>query len=72
MVSKNHERLIATAVFILTGLTAGVFVFLSENEGSDVREIFNVNYLVPFLAYSSGPVIISFLIYSLLKKKYPA
>jgi len=63
--NKRSVFLFYSLLFVLIAL----FVFVVNDETQPIVEIFRLDYLIPVLIYAFGPILLSFNLFQLLRKK---
>jgi len=63
-------RLIGIATYLILLVLISLYVFIANDESQPIRELFQVNYLIPALIYSIGSLILCFVIFKLLSKLF--
>ncbi len=61
-------KLLGIATYLILLVLISLYVFAANNENQPIREIFQLNYLIPALIYSIGTLILCFVIFKLLSK----
>lgn len=61
-------KLIGIAIYLILLVLISLYVFVANDESQPIRELFQLNYLIPALIYSIGSLILCFVIFKLLSK----
>jgi hypothetical protein len=61
-------KLSGIITYLILIVSISLYVFVANNEGQPIREIIQLNYLIPALIYSIGTLILCFVIFKLLSK----
>lgn len=62
-------KLLGIATYLILLVLISLYVFIANNENQPIREIFQINYLIPALIYSIGTLILCFVSFKLLSKQ---
>lgn len=68
MKQNKTLRFVGVAIYLILLVLISLYVFVANDESQPIRELFQLNYLIPALIYSIGSLILSFAIFKLLSK----
>jgi hypothetical protein len=68
-VYKKIENVFIPTGFLLAGIFVGAFIYTADEGRNTLEGIFRLDYFIPTALYSTGVILISYLIYHFLKKK---
>jgi hypothetical protein len=64
------RRITIVLAYILLFVLTSLYVFVANDENQAITDIFQLNYLLPVLIYTSGATWLSIVIFMLLKQRF--
>lgn len=66
---KTYTKYVIFFIYASLFVLVSLYVFVANEESQPIIEIFQWNYLIPVLVYSSGAIGLSIIIFLLLQKR---
>ena len=68
-VYRRIENIFIPTGFLLAGIFTGIILYMADEGRNTLDGIFRLDYFIPTALYSTGVILISYLLYYFLKKK---